>query len=88
MPGHVLAERRIRPARPAPSPEWGRLQPTRGCAWVDLLPADAPDGLGVLYALLDAGLVEAWQDGAGHVALRIPHRTDGRSLGDACEDEA
>ena len=44
----------------------------RGRVWVDLLPPDAPDGLCVLYALLDAGLLEAWQDRHGHVRLRRP----------------
>jgi hypothetical protein len=39
---------------------------------VDLLDDDAPDGVRVLHALLDAGLLEAWQDQRGHVRLRPP----------------
>lgn len=64
-------ERPARPLRPGQR-RWGRLHPVGGRAWVDLLPEDAPDGLGVLYAMLDAGLVEAWGDGEGHVRLRLP----------------
>lgn len=74
---HAFALRRSRPSRPAQpaavaARRWGRLWPTAGRAWVDLLPVDAPDGLRVLYALLDGGLVEAWHDGQGHVRLRVP----------------
>ena len=72
MAVHPFARRLARPARPAPAPAWGRLAPRPGRAWVDLLPPAAPDGLRVLYALLDAGLLEAWQDDAGHVRLRAP----------------
>jgi hypothetical protein len=69
---HLLADRRPRPARPAPETEWLRLEPVAGMAWVDLPDPDAPDGIRVLYAMLDAGLLEAWQDRAGHVRLRTP----------------
>lgn len=64
-------QRGSRPLRPARR-RWGRLHPAGDRSRVDLLPADPPDGLGVLYAMLDAGLVEAWGDGEGHVRLRWP----------------
>ena len=70
MTAHPFAHRFARPSRPAPAPAWGRLVPVAGKDWVDLLPGDAPDGLRVLYAMLDAGMLEAWQDQAGHVRLR------------------
>ena len=43
-----------------------------GRSWLDLAAADAPDGLRMVYALLDGGFLEAWQDDAGHVHLRAP----------------
>ena len=72
MPNHPFAHRLSRPARPAPLADWGRLGPVAGLCWVDLLPRDAPDGLRVLYAMLDAGMLEAWKDQSGHVRLRAP----------------
>lgn len=57
--------------RPTNARRWSRLQPVKG-AWLDLAPADAPDGVRILYALLDSGMLEAWGDGAGHVRLRGP----------------
>lgn len=68
----ALAPRRPRPDRPSPDTGWGRLEPIGGLRWVDLLGDDAPDGVRVLHALLDAGLLEAWQDQRGHVRLRTP----------------
>lgn len=60
-----------RPARRLSlDPCWGRLEPVGGLQWVDLLDDDAPDGIRILHALLDAGLLEAWQDRHGHVRLR------------------
>jgi hypothetical protein len=44
--------------------------PVAGLAWVDLLDDDAPEGVRVLHAMLDAGMLEAWQDVHGHVRLR------------------
>lgn len=73
MASHPFAHRLARPARPAPQAQWGRLGPAAGRAWVDLLPNDAPDGLRVVYAMLDAGMLEAWQDRAGHVRLLTPN---------------
>lgn len=72
MAGHSFAHRSARPARPAPLPQWDRLGPVAGRAWLDLLPRDAPEGLRVLYAMLDAGMLEAWRDHSGHVRLRAP----------------
>ena len=72
MAAHSFAHRFARPSRPAAIPDWDRLGPVAGRAWVDLLPHDAPDGLRVLYAMLDAGMLEAWQDRAGHVRLLTP----------------
>ena len=63
-----------RPARPSPDAGWGRLEPVGGLLWVDLLDDGAPDGIRVLHALLDAGLLEAWQDERGHVRLRATGR--------------
>jgi hypothetical protein len=57
--------------RPTKDRRWGRLEPVAG-AWLDLAPPDAPDGVRILYALLDSGMLEAWGDGAGHVRLRGP----------------
>jgi hypothetical protein len=68
----------VRPhRRPLPEGGWGRLVPAGGRLWVDLLDDDAPDGIRVLHALLDAGLLEAWQDARGHVRLRAT----GQALG-------
>ena len=73
----AIARRRLnRFDRPAPDAGWGRLEPTDGLSWVDLLDDDAPDGVRVLHALLDAGLLEAWQDRHGHVRLRCAPTTD------------
>jgi len=64
--------RRPRPARPTLDSGWGRLRPRDGLQWVDLLDDGAPDGLRVLHAMLDAGMLEAWQDRHGHVRLLPP----------------
>ena len=49
-----------------------RLRPPKGLCWLDCAPADAPDGIRMLHAMLDAGLLEAWQDDGGRVRLRAP----------------
>lgn len=49
-----------------------RLKPPKGLCWLDCAPAQAPDGIRMLHAMLDAGLLEAWQDDAGRVRLRAP----------------
>lgn len=49
-----------------------RLRPPSGRSWLDCAPADAPDGIRMLHAMLDAGLLEAWLDGAGRIRLRAP----------------
>ncbi|MEA3165443.1 MAG: hypothetical protein QOJ26_295 [Thermoplasmata archaeon] len=43
-----------------------------GLAWLDLAHPEAPDGVRMMYAMLDAGLLQAWQDRAGHVRLGAP----------------
>lgn len=61
-----------RPRRPSPHPDWRPLAPVGDRSWLDLADPDAPDGVRILYALLDAGLLEAWQDRSGHIRLRAP----------------
>jgi hypothetical protein len=73
----ALAPRRPRPARNPPDAGWGRLEPVGGLRWVDLLDDGAPEGIRILHALLDAGLMEAWQDQRGHVRLRLTGRRPG-----------
>lgn len=48
------------------------MAPVAGFTWLDLADLDAPDGVRMLYAMLDAGLLEAWQDRHGHIRLRPP----------------
>ncbi|MFA5943678.1 MAG: hypothetical protein WC876_04335 [Candidatus Thermoplasmatota archaeon] len=60
----------VRRIRPASRTEWVRLAPFPGRSWLDLARPTAPDGVRMVYALLDAGYLEAWRDGAGHVRLR------------------
>lgn len=43
-----------------------------GRTWLDMARPESPDGVRMVYALLDAGLLEAWQDDHGHVRLRGP----------------
>jgi len=56
--------------RPPADPDWRLLEPADGLGWLDLVEPDAPEGIRLLHAMLDAGLMEAWQDRAGHVRLR------------------
>lgn len=53
--------------------QWGRLEPVGGRSWLDLASPDAPDGIRMVYALLDGGFLEAWQDDEGHVRLCAPN---------------
>ena len=62
--------------RPGRLQRWGRLEPVGGRRWLDLAAADAPDGIRMVYALLDGGFLEAWQDDQGHVRLRAPAAPD------------
>ena len=56
--------------RPPADPDWRLLEPAEGRCWLDLVEPGAADGIRLLHAMLDAGLLEAWQDRAGHVRLR------------------
>ena len=58
--------------RRSPHARWKRLELAPGLNWLDLASLDAPDGVRILYAMLDARLLEAWQDHAGRVRLRSP----------------
>jgi hypothetical protein len=49
-----------------------RLAPPGGKTWLDCASPDAPDGIRMLHAMLDAGLLEAWNDGEGRIRLRAP----------------
>jgi hypothetical protein len=49
-----------------------KLEPPGERSWLDCAPPDAPDGIRMLHAMLDAGLLEAWQDRKGRIRLRAP----------------